>query len=327
MIQTRTLAALEPDQRSAIAALAGAVERLDGAEPLNEAALLRLANTGPRLRHLVAEDAGVLRGYAQLDRPGGTLDDAEGTVDGSGRRPATAEVLVGPQARPQTALALLTAAEAAAADAAAAEAAATAALLVWSRGHSPVGAVASERGYVERRVMEVMSRPLAGLADLSVDVPAGFTIRPFRVGADEKAWLAVNARAFAGHPEQGAWTEVDLEQRQEQDWFDPAGFLLAEDTDGHLLGYHWTKVHAAVGTGQPPVAEVYVLGIDPDGQGRGLGRALLGAGLRHLAAASGAQQVILYLEENNGTAAALYRSAGFAVTRRDVRLLGPADAG
>src|SRR5690606_10535850 len=116
-------------------------------------------------------------------------------------------------------------------------------------------------------------------------LPAGVRLRPFRPGADEPAWRSLNARAFADHPEQGRWTLADLRLRMAEPWFDPAGFLLAErETDGRLLGFHWTKVHAkdpsSTGGEPAPIGEVYVLGVDPQAQGLGLGRALTLAGLR-----------------------------------------------
>jgi mycothiol synthase len=140
--------------------------------------------------------------------------------------------------------------------------------------------------------------------------PAGVMIRSFRPGADEDAWLAVNARAFADHPEQGRITSADLAERMAESWFDPAGFLLAE-RDGRVIGFHWTKEHGA------GLGEVYVLGVDPDAAGGGLGKALLYAGLRHLRNA-GDTEVELYVESDHPTALGLYRGAGFVERTRDV---------
>jgi mycothiol synthase len=124
----------------------------------------------------------------------------------------------------------------------------------------------------------------------------------------------VTARAFAEHPEQGRWTQHDLDQRLHADWFDPAGFLLAESGD-RLLGYHWTKVHAEL---DPPVGEVYVLGVDPSAQGIRLGSALLAAGLRHLLG-RGLHTVLLYVEQDNPAAVRLYRRAGFETFSTDIQ--------
>jgi mycothiol synthase len=145
-------------------------------------------------------------------------------------------------------------------------------------------------------------------------LPDGVRVQPFRPGHDEAAWLAVNARAFAHHPEQGRWSAEDLRLREEESWFDPAGFLLAwqgdPDDGGRLLGSHWTKVHPAGDVGDEPVGEVYVLGVDPAAQGMRLGRALTDLGLAHLRA-RGLAQVLLYVEEDNGTAVGLYERSGF----------------
>ncbi len=84
-----------------------------------------------------------------------------------------------------------------------------------------------------------MRRPLRPL-DPPV-LPPGSTLRTFRPGQDEDEWLSLNARAFAKHPEQGAWTRHDLELREREPWFDPAGFFIA-DRDGAMTGFHWTKV-------------------------------------------------------------------------------------
>jgi mycothiol synthase len=150
--------------------------------------------------------------------------------------------------------------------------------------------------------------------------PAGYRLRTFRPGADDDAWLRVNARAFATHPEQGRMTLDDLRARQAEEWFDPEGFFLlvpegtGEDATDDAAGadpvaFQWTKVEQ----GQPDGArdgEIYVLGVDPDHQGKGLGRLMTDVGLAHLAR-TGATRVVLYVEGDNAPALATYERSGF----------------
>jgi mycothiol synthase len=158
-----------------------------------------------------------------------------------------------------------------------------------------------------------LSGPGAALPE--PELPAGITLRPFVPGKDEEAWLAVNARAFAHHPEQGAWTRADLELREAESWFDPEGFFLAE-RDGALAGFHWTKVHPEGPDGSPE-GEVYVVGVDPGGQGSGLGRALTIAGIRYLRE-QGLAHVMLYVDEDNTAATRMYAKLGFSRWNTDV---------
>ena len=147
------------------------------------------------------------------------------------------------------------------------------------------------------------------------------SIRTFRPGADEEAWLAVNRRAFARHPEQGSWGMQDLLLREAEPWFDPDGFFLAE-RDGRLAGFHWTKVHPDGGAGGAPLGEVYVVGVDPGRQGGGLGRALTLAGLGYLRERSLAE-VMLYVDEDNTAAIAMYTALGFSRRSTDAMYRHP----
>jgi mycothiol synthase len=176
-------------------------------------------------------------------------------------------------------------------------------LAAWSHGNHPAAARLAERhGWARVRDLWVMRRPLADPLP-AVAVPDGVTIRGYRP-ADAAEVVRVNAAAFADHPEQGAMDEDNLARRMAEPWFDPAGLLVAEGPEG-LLGFHWTKQH------DDRHGEVYVVGVDPAAQGRGLGKVLTLAGLHHLAGL-GLTDVLLYVESDNAPAVAVYSRLGFS---------------
>jgi mycothiol synthase len=172
---------------------------------------------------------------------------------------------------------------------------------------------AKRHGFVPERDVIQMRVPLP-LADDVLRATRPLATRPFVPGQDDEAWLRVNNRAFAGHPEQGSWTPEQLHERLAADWVDLEGFLVADDPDGEgLIGFCWTKIHRHR---DPVLGEIYVIGVDPAHHGGGLGRALTVAGLNSMAA-RGVHVGMLYTDESNETAVALYGRLGFTVDHVD----------
>lgn len=188
---------------------------------------------------------------------------------------------------------------------------------IWAHGNlEPARALADALGLVPVRELLQMRRTLADLPPVTDAAETRTYVGP----ADDAELLRVNNAAFSWHPEQGGWTGVDIAERRAEDWFDPAGLFMA--FEGHrLLGFHWTKIHAAPRgeVHNPLLGEVYVVGVDPAAQGRGLGATLTLVGLHHLAQQLGAEaEVTLYVEGNNVAAVKTYRRLGFEVYSADI---------
>ena len=309
--------------------LVDSATRHDGITPLSEHVMLHLRHGGDEdVRHVLARaDDGRLCGYAHLD----VTDLVEGpsaemVVAPAMRRHdlgrAMVEELIGISERDVPGRGLR----------------------LWAHGESEAAwGLAESLGFSRARVLWQMRRSLMSpLPD--TPLPDGVQVRTFLPGIDDEAWLAVNAAAFADLPDQGGWTIDDLHRRIAESWFDPSGFLVATDDRGAIAGFHWTKVHGghhdhadthhdhseadhahlhaegvehSHGHGHEALGEVYVIGVDPDHQGTGLGRALLVAGLRSLAA-RGLTQAMLYVDAANTPAIALYSSLGFTHWDTDV---------
>ncbi|MFJ7013209.1 mycothiol synthase [Streptomyces albogriseolus] len=287
----QTYTALDQAQVDAVLALLDEAARSDGRQAVSEQGRLQLRG-GERegVSHLLLTVDEELVGYAQLE----DTDPVE---------PPAAELVVHPSYRGQGhGRALGTALLAASGQR----------LRVWAHGgHSAARHLAQVLGLTLFRELRQMRRPLAGLDLPDPALPEGVTVRTFAPGRDDAAWLALNAAAFAHHPEQGSLTQRDLDDRKAEPWFDPAGFFLAE-RDGRLVGFHWTKVHAEEGLG-----EVYVLGVAPDAQGGGLGRSLTTIGLRHLAN-QGLPTAMLYVDADNKAAVSVYERLGFVTHETDL---------
>ncbi|MGF1597345.1 MAG: mycothiol synthase [Acidimicrobiales bacterium] len=171
--------------------------------------------------------------------------------------------------------------------------------------------VAARRGLVEHRSLHQMR------CRLPVEVEP-LPTRPFDPETDIDALLAVNNRAFAFHPDQGDLSAADLRAAIAEPWFRADGIRLHE-REGRLAGFCWTKIHPARvedGERSSELGEIYVIGIDPDFHGQGLGAPMTAAGLRWMSD-HGQSTGMLYVEADNVPAIKTYERLGFTVVRTD----------
>jgi mycothiol synthase len=294
---------MHADDIAAVASLLDVAEAADGHRPLGEHQWLDLVHGGRRgFAGLVAWEPGHDHpvGYAQLTRGVGDSWALEYVID--------------PHHRAADGLAIGTDLLRAAADIVRHEGGGH--VHVWVPKPTDLAdEVARASGLVRGRDLLQLRRPLPVEGEREP-----LSLRAFEPGRDEDAWLEVNNRAFHWHPEQGGWDVATLKEREEEPWFDPEGFLLHE-RDGRLAGFCWTKVHA---DHAPPLGEIYVIAVDPDFHGLGLGRALVLAGLDHLAA-EGLTIGMLYVDADNEPAVGLYESLDFTVDHVDRAYTGDID--
>lgn len=281
---------LSDQQRGQVRALVAAARDADGVAPVGEQVLRALSGRGTA--HLLATDpdgGDAVIGYLNL-----AGDDAA----------AMAELVVHPGSRRHGVGASLARAALARTDGR---------TRFWAHGTlAAARATAAALGLVPVRELLQMRRSLRDVPDPVV--PAGVRIRSYAGSGDDAELLRVNNAAFDWHPEQGGWTPQQLAERRAEPWFDPQGlFLAVDDATGALLGFHWTKVHLE----QPGLGEVYVVGVDPGAQGRGLGAVLTSVGVaslaRRLADSNAEPVVMLYTEADNHAAVRTYERLGFAV--------------
>jgi mycothiol synthase len=276
----------EAEQRR-IRDVVDAATAADGVAPVGDGVLRELPHD--RTRHLLANDGADIVGYLNL---------APATAEA----PAMAEVVVHPEARRRgIGSALVRTGLAEGGDGA----------RVWAHGNlAAARGLAKSLGLNSVRELLQMRRSLADLPE--VTVAPGVSLRTYAGPADDAELLRVNNAAFSWHPEQGGWTEAEVAERRAEPWFDPEGLFMAFDESG-LLGFHWTKIHGS------ELGEVYVVGVDPSAQGRGIGATLTLVGLHHLRDRLGpAASVMLYVEADNSAAVKTYERLGFDVYSTDV---------
>ncbi|MDP9236830.1 MAG: mycothiol synthase [Chloroflexota bacterium] len=289
---------LEAQHLAQLPELISAATHADGHGPLGEHKFLRLRRGDDLASAVLAFDDGCLTGYAHTV----TYGDAD-------QRRASCEFVVHPDFRRRGVGRLLLAQAIMHANGQNARA-----LDLWAYNDTVASRrIAAQFGFTPSRRLLHLHRHMATPSPSPLSEPP-LTLRPFVSGSDDGTWLALNNRIFEGHPENGAWTLDDLYARTAQPWFDPQDLIMLE-SGGDLAGFSWLKLEERPGEGR--VGEIYIIGVAPEGRGRGLGRFLVQASLAHLTA-RGADVAAIYVEESNSAALALYESSGFHYHHVDV---------
>jgi mycothiol synthase len=292
---------LSESQQESVLALIKAAHDFDGTPAIAEHVLLHLRHGGDKSdSHLVIEESHQVIAYAHLD----TTDLVAGP---------SVEAVVHPQHRSKGLGALiLKEAIKICGDR----------TRIWSHGDLPAAKAIAASLKLERLWSNLlMSKSLGEIQPVTSKYP----IRTFISSLDNQAFLALNNKVFADYPDQGGWSEDDLKVRVNESWFDDKGFFVAEDK-GELIGFCWTKIHGAhthshtgsdIDHGHEALGEIYVLAVNPDYKGQGVGRDLTITGLNYLKY-QGLNNVMLYVEVENKPAFKLYKSLGFNEFGSDV---------
>jgi len=292
---------LSKSQQESVLALIKAAHDFDGTPAIAEHVLLHLRHGGDKSdSHLVIEENKEVIAYAHLD----TTDLVAGP---------SVEAVVHPQHRGKGLGSLiLKEAIKICGDR----------TRIWSHGDLPAAKAIAASLKLERLWSNLlMSKPLGEIQP----VTSKYSIRTFIPSLDNQAFLALNNKVFANYPDQGGWSEDDLKVRVNESWFDDKGFFVAEDK-GELIGFCWTKIHGAHthshngsddDHGHEALGEIYVLAVNPDYKGQGVGRDLTITGLNYLKY-QGLNNVMLYVGVENKPAFKLYKSLGFNEFGSDV---------
>ncbi len=142
------------------------------------------------------------------------------------------------------------------------------------------------------------------------ELPPGFGLRSLRAAQDEGSLTRLQNAAFGG-----SWgfcpnTVDEIEARLNLNTSDPEGVIFVTNRD-RLVAYIWTTRTAGSGN---PIGCIGMTGVHPDCRGKGLGRAIVLAGLKYLVS-NGIRTVELEVDEQNARAKEMYLSLGFRKVR------------
>ena len=293
------LTSLSKSQQDGVIDLINAATQQDGTPPISEHIVLHLRHGGDKSdSHLLIEEANKVIAYAHID--------ATDLVAGP-----SVELVVHPEHRKGgLGKELLLKARDICGDQ----------MRLWAHGDSSAAQKLAEQNGFEKIRTVIQMR--TSLADVHTH-PHNFEIRTFLPGIDNAEWLEFNNQAFKDHPEQGNWSEKDLQTRLAESWFDPNGFFVAIE-DSKMIGFTWTKIHGGHSHkhdkdseqhDHDPIGEIYITAVSKIGVG--LGKVLTETALVYLKR-SGLASAMLYVDSNNEKALNLYKSLGFVESAQDV---------
>jgi mycothiol synthase len=164
-----------------------------------------------------------------------------------------------------------------------------------------------------RRFLEMdldLSRPRVPMGRVSP------RCRHLKIGEEDKL-VRIQNRSFADTWGFNPNTVEEIAYRLRLPNCGPEDVLLACDGDT-VVGYCWTRLY--VGKDKPKrggKGRIYMLGVDPNHRGKGIGKDVLLAGLSYLRGRN-LGIVELTVDSKNEAARALYRSGGFRVRTRSL---------
>ena len=144
-------------------------------------------------------------------------------------------------------------------------------------------------------------------------LPSGYSIRHFELDRDEQALTDLQNAAFTGSWGFAPNTAEEIAARVRLRPWESDGILLLQYGQ-QVCGYNWTQrpKQSDVSTGY-----IGMTGVHPDYRGKGLGRAIVSAGMAYLES-KGAKTVKLEVDHSNKPARELYLSLGFDLLEENV---------
>jgi mycothiol synthase len=174
-------------------------------------------------------------------------------------------------------------------------------------GNAASAAFATSLGFAYRSSLWQLRLPIT-VPTPPIEFPATVTTRTFHA-SDLAAYVRLINAAFADHPSPIRVTEQSVRHVHGLAGFDPSHILLVAPFERPDAPIAFCRTVATFAAGIT-AGDVALIGVLPEWQGRGIGRALLIWGIDHLRALAAAD-ITLTVEARNQPALRLYERTGF----------------